>query len=260
MELGRLVQEYRKKNKVTQRELAERFGVTDIVIHRIESGKSFRLTPGVRDGLKSILSEEDIQQLDESNAAVIQLKYMKGDAAHDSRMMSTAVRNAGSYLKKLERIGYAVCDACKEVSGLSFFDYSVRNSTGQKWLIDFSGCARQEHLDSKFAVGRIWRACGAGVCRGPVHKISIVFQDDISEILAHNKDVLSPNDFPCDVSILYYNPSLKRIDKEVMLYQAESGKGFYNFNSLEQREQAQYEYIQWTFLLNQGEINQSLLK
>lgn len=260
MELGNLVLDYRKKNKVTQRELAERFGVTDIVIHRIETGKSFRLTTGVREGLKSILSDEDIQQLDDSNAAVIQLKYGEKDNKQESKNISDAEKNVRSCLKQLEKIGYAVHNAYEEVRGLSFFDISMVNPEGRKWLIDFSGCARQKYLDSRFPVERIWRACGAGACRGTVNKISIVFQDDISEMLAQNKDVLTPHGFPCDVSILYYNPSLKRIDKEVMLYQAEAGKGFYDFNSPEKREQAQYEYIQWTFLLNQGEINQSLLK
>lgn len=253
MTISEAVFEYRKKNKVSQRDLAKLLGVTDSVIHRIESGQTFRLTESVRTGLRSILTPEQIESLDETNDAVVQLKRSES-VTHKIRETSRIVQASESNLRQLEKLGYSISQPQLSPYMLNVFDFFVGNAN-KSWYISASGCNISIYHNRMSLTDLFWRTYGAASCINSINKLSFIFRMDVSAHLQEQKKYLFPHDLPFDVSILYFNENLSRLDKEVILHRAPAGKGFYDFESPETRERDQYEYIQWTFLLSQGFIN-----
>lgn len=253
MSVSSLLKNYRKRNGITQDELAERFGVAKMTISRIESGRQVTLSPKMVSLIAGIVDENDMATLDPSDPQERKLlDYIKyGTEASVSRtIQSKKAWSADDIKRQLDvltgEIGYTCIK--EKTDDLAHYVWKYRNEKNKKtWTIQifpFDYSKKVNDIYGIFAT-RIGMALLFGE-HSIENRITIVIPNSYDEIRTQ-LEVHLPLYIPFDLSILHLgNDGI--IQQETCLRCNYDGRGIFDLDVEDNAVSAQAgkDYAAWT--------------
>ena len=211
MNLSSFLKVYRKKNGMTQKQLAEAVNVTVLTITRLESGKQRNMSSGLKESFEKMMSGEDyeglLQALETEKDSSVETLLAAGGGTKEN-----VVKMISALEKSLKQSSYS-CISKSEESGS--FDYYAVFKDKQNHIIAADTILRISS-DPDVQERQIISTMLQGIGRNSLdHRLSkyillIDFNMDLS-ILKTILAGIEKSDIPMDISIMEYNTELDRI-------------------------------------------------
>lgn len=208
MSVSSLLKNYRKRNGITQDELAERFGVAKMTISRIESGRQVTLSPKMVSLIAGIVDKDDLATLDPSDP---QERKLLDFTKYESRPAMRYLTQSNAWVADIRgqvdalvgQIGYSYKEEYK--SDITKNTWKYQNQSNKKtWIIQIlsADCSISVNDIQRYLVSRIGSAFLLD--DDPIeNKVSIAIPNSYDEIRSRLNFHFS-EDLPFDVSILHF--------------------------------------------------------
>lgn len=250
MTTGQLLKKYRKARGLTQAQFAEQLSVSTVTFNRLERD-ILEPSGGVLKALSAVLAKDEMDEFLNTTKSSGPQNVATANAVDRLSMIreisAAAIKNVSD---QLEALGWSVLLGTDRHSKPNAFglndDLVVSNSDHTKrWVINY--CFTEPNRPHANIEMKFWH-----IFSTKANKFSVVLTDSQACILFCQRAVAARDNFNCDISLLLYDPELKKVVAEWEIATNTTGSGFFDLDSTDDeiRTAAEKDYMAWKRSLN----------
>ncbi len=249
MTTGQLLKKYRKARGLTQVQFAEQLSVSTVTFNRLERD-IIEPSGGVLNALSAVLTKDEMNELLNTMKSLGSQNVATTLAVNRlSNLRDVASDVIDHAILQFETLGWPVISGrshpLMENEHIIRDDIIVFNSDKTKrWIINYSPMKQRSPVDIEIKLAHIFTT--------KANKFSVILCDSQICVFFYQRAVSACENFNCDISLLLYDPGLKKVVAEWEISTKTTGQGFFDLDSTDDeiRTAAEKNYMAWKRSLN----------